>query len=147
MSFSGWKKCATLNKGIRIRIEDSGPHTKGLGNQLDGKLDGMVLNFTFENWSEGCKTQREFCIRAIAVHEFGHALGFAHEQNRFDAPGECRKLAQATDPDRLLTPYDPNSVMNYCNDKYNNNGKLSTLDVAAVQFLYGSPTERALVLK
>jgi hypothetical protein len=141
LSFKGWQPCAAINKGIRIRIEDSGAHTKGLGKQLDGKKNGMVLNFTFQKWNVNCQQKRAYCVKVIAVHEFGHALGFSHEQNRFDAPGECALQAQGPNPDRLLTPYDPISVMNYCNEKYSNDGELSTLDVAAVQFLYGSPAE------
>jgi hypothetical protein len=38
----------------------------------------------------------------------------------------------------MLTPYDPNSVMNYCNKKYNNDGELSDLDKQAVEQLYGT---------
>jgi len=135
--FTGWLKCAPENAGIRILIDDSGPHTKGLGRYLDGVKDGMVLNFTFANWSQSCKSMHDFCVRAIAVHEFGHALGFAHEQNRPDAPGECQQLRQGSNGTLLLTPYDPHSVMNYCNPDYNNNGKLSAYDTQAVQNIYG----------
>lgn len=39
----------------------------------------------------------------------------------------------------LLTAYDPLSVMNYCNMRYNNDGNLSALDIAAVVALYGAP--------
>jgi hypothetical protein len=137
LRFTGWQKCAPENAGIRILIDDSGPHTQGLGRYLDGVKDGMVLNFTFENWSQSCRTMHDFCVRAIAVHEFGHAIGFAHEQNRPDAPGECQQLRQGTDGTLLLTPYDPHSVMNYCNPDYNNNGKLSRYDTEAVQNVYG----------
>lgn len=137
--FTGWQKCAQENAGIRILIDDSGPHTQGLGRYLDSVKDGMVLNFTFENWSQSCKTMHDFCVRAIAVHEFGHAIGFAHEQNRPDAPGECQQLRQGTNGTVLLTPYDPHSVMNYCNPQYNNNGKLSQYDTEAVQNVYGPP--------
>jgi len=63
----------------------------------------------------------------------------AHEQNRFDATGEWQKLAQGPNGDLPLTPYDPDSVMNYCNEKYNNDGALSALDKKAVAELYGSP--------
>jgi hypothetical protein len=74
------------------------------------------------------------------VHEFGHALGYSHEQNRFDAPGECAELKQGPNGDNVsLTSYDPNSVMNYCNPVYNNAGKLSEKDIKALQILYGAP--------
>lgn len=139
LRFTGWQKCATENAGIRILIDDSGPHTKGLGRYLDGVQNGMVLNFTFDNWSPACKTQHDFCVRAIATHEFGHAIGLAHEQNRPDAPGECRQLRQGSNGTVLLTPYDPHSVMNYCNADYNNNGHLSRYDTEAVQNVYGPP--------
>ena len=39
--------------------------------------DGMVLNFTFRNWGRSCQAGRKACIELIAVHEFGHAIGYA----------------------------------------------------------------------
>jgi hypothetical protein len=135
LKFIGFGNCAANAVGIRIDVRDrdanDGPHTRGLGNMLDGVPNGMVLNFTFKTWSQTCaanETQREACIRSIAVHEFGHAAGFSHEQNRPDTPGECAKRAQGTDGDLMLTPWDLESVMNYCNPIYSNNGVLSTFD-------------------
>ena len=142
LRFQGWSSCASNNRGIRIRIADDGPHTKGLGRFLDGRQDGMVLNFTFNTWSPSCaysESKRRSCIYTIAVHEFGHALGYSHEQNRWDKPGDCLKPEQGTPGDVLLTPYDPSSVMNYCNTTYNNNGQLSDYDKLALQSLYGRP--------
>jgi hypothetical protein len=135
-----WQKCESNTSGIHIVVNEEGPHTVGLGKFLDGVNDGMVLNFTFTSWSQSCQSTKEFCIRAIAVHEFGHAIGFAHEQNRPDAPGECMQLRQGSDGNKLdLTPYDPKSVMNYCNPYWNNSGNLSDLDIKGVQSFYGMP--------
>lgn len=147
LKFTGWQQCSgTGNNGIRILIEDSGPHTKGLGSRLNGVKNGMVLNFTFNNWSPACKETPQYridCIKSIAVHEFGHAIAFAHEQNRPDAPGECQELRQGSDGTLQLTPYDPESVMNYCNPKYNNYGVLSKYDKEGVSKVYGPPVNSA----
>ena len=137
LSFTGWQTCAATSSGIRIRIEDSGPHTKGIGTQINGVAAGMVLNFTYNNWSTGgCKGHEEWCTRAIAVHEFGHAIGFAHEQNRKDTPSSCTSEPQGGDGDLVIGAWDLSSVMNYCNPQYNGNGNLSQTDLDAVRLAY-----------
>ena len=137
LEFLGWGLCSEQSQGIRIALEDKGPHVKFLGKFVDGVKNGMVLNFEYQNWGRGCQLKQDYCNRVIAVHEFGHAIGFAHEQNRPDTPGEC-DMQQGTDGDTIsLTPWDPDSVMNYCSPVYFNNGELSEFDVLAVQHIYG----------
>lgn len=147
--FSDWGRCpSNAFAGIRIRIEDGHPHVKELGSALSGVRNGMSLNFTFNNFATTyCQANLQFCIRTIAVHEFGHALGLAHEHNRDDRIEEgCNDAPQGPDGNWNVTSYDLHSVMNYCNPQWSGNGRLSELDIEGVRRLYGSPTTNSFSL-
>jgi hypothetical protein len=137
LNFTGWGPCESWNvPGIRIFVEDSQPRSRFGANATTAGNWSMILNFTFKNWGETCRLNLDSCIRGLAAHEFGHALGFDHEQNRPDNPGHCAKDTVGYG-NLTLGAYDPNSVMNYCAPVSNNGGKLSAGDIAGVRAVYG----------
>lgn len=150
LQFVGWTACPAEFDGVRVRIDDVPPHSKALGRNLAGLKDGVVLNFAFEDFSPVCAQKLDFCIKGYSVHEFGHVLGFTHEQNRSDRSGDCAIPRQGQDDDFFLTitPYDPNSVMNFCNSTFANGGELSELDKQKLRFVYGdSPLPYCAITK
>jgi Dual-action HEIGH metallo-peptidase len=116
-------------QGIRIRVGSVLGRTC-VGTTVDGVRQGMQLKLT------GLSDDQ---IRKIAVHEFGHVLGFKHEQVRPDTPEWCTERDAGGDVGScsFANAWDPSSVMNYCNVAWNGNGQLSATDIAALQMFYG----------
>ena len=90
--------------------------------------------------------QLKECAENIAIHEFGHVLGFAHEQNypgsnaEWDFPSNCasrQEFGGQTPGEELYNnDWDLDSVMNYCNPHYGG-PKLSKLDAGGMRKAYG----------
>lgn len=164
LEFTGWGTCAPTSSGVRIQLQDdaSGPRALGFGTQVNGISPGLILDHTFQifqvtptalpgvSLAIACTptttgSQLEACIENIAIHEFGHILGFHHEQNapgassQSDFPASCPALVQPTDTSGNVlykNDWDLNSVMNYCSPAYGG-PKLSSLDFGGMMYFYG----------
>lgn len=154
ITFSGWGLCpiggmiggSATAKQVRIRISPQGKDNAGGGGSARVGMDALSsaqdnnpgMNMSFNPDGSANKGRVEY----IAVHEFGHVLGFIHEQ---DSPNHnaahCAGGSEANATS--LTDYDPDSVMNYCNKDGNMKGYLTMKDIQGLWKTYGTRNIRS----
>jgi len=175
LEVTGWEnKCPFHNPlspfdGIRIVASDEA--YSALGTEGKGILNGtMHLDFALNtgavSWAENKTTAQlchanggktfDQCIEWMATHEFGHAIGMAHEANRpiDHINSGCHKKDPEFTPLPIFVPnifslwgntyftdYDQDSIMNRCRDGYFGNANLSKMDIIALKTYYGNIPE------
>ncbi|MES2889715.1 MAG: PA14 domain-containing protein [Pseudomonadota bacterium] len=142
LTFTGWATCPQRIAGdvVRILIKDDRSFSY-LGTETLNQAYGMQLNLSFVQWGQAsCQRSAltfQRCVEFTAVHEFGHAIGFEHEQDRPDTPADCPHSPSAN-TGVMVGPWDLYSVMNYCNPNQFTSHALSEIDVRMVQQFYGA---------
>ena len=160
---------------VHISIEDTrkSPRVRALGKELLGLERGVQLNFEFDVLQNSCCTQLpngwpyedcrppkdpnsenfearrkiyRACVKATAIHEFGHVVALAHEQKHPSTPEGCHNFLQQQlliagsalegSEAALTVDYDPLSVMNYCRKDRMRALELSKLDQKTLNAIY-----------
>ena len=134
----GPRRPGTGDENIKINIKTTGGgQNPAHGSWGDHMQSGITLNLHCGTAS--CKENVEF----LAIHEFGHALGLYHGEERSDWPAYTDCPRQEWDPsppwwpiptELLWGEHDRDSVMAYCSPRPT---ELSPGDVAGIQSWYG----------
>ena len=158
---------ANANSFVRIGWSDTHPFAQDVGSNVRGIPSGVTVARwkTLEQTTDCPGGEYERCTKADAIHEFGHVLGFFHEEESPDRQfSSLAELGRECDTNfdggvilgNRIGAYDLSSVMSPCGraykafpwtaanrwstDVHSNTGRkveLSVNDIAALQHVYG----------
>jgi hypothetical protein len=148
-----WVDCPTSTlsgvRHVRIKLRSGDPSYNGTTLQLGTATlstavqrqvqppndpPGLLMGFP-ANWNDSDRTRATF--RSLILHEFGHVLGFTHEQLRPDGPQNVPCYDDPLPGAITIGPPDPRSIMgwSYCTEAL---GVLTPDDVRSARAVYGT---------
>lgn len=148
VNFTGWGTCGASSPGVRLVLADpnrpGGPGwDSGLNQPTSGDIffarDGINNTLCRAN-----ATVYQQCVKSLALHTFGHVLGFNHQENRTDyfqtnAHVDCRRWPSSGD--QLIGGYDLGSTMSTCGQPSDQPATFKTVlspgDIASAQAAFG----------
>lgn len=144
VNFTGWGTCGASSPGVRfVLAEPNRPGVASWDSGINEPTSGDIF-FSINGTGPGCRanaTTYQRCVKALALHTFGHVLGFKHQENRADTPTPaCFRETVGTN-DQLLGAFDLNSTMSICGQPVTTptsfKTELSPGDIAAAQAAFG----------
>jgi hypothetical protein len=166
VKFEGFVACSTLTpaqqaEAVGWHYSNDGPQNSSVGYS-DCKGNVTPGSFCVQSgippsYVPACQNPLNFreCFSQYAIHEFGHVLGFEHEQDRWDRPCGCNSGGDTSygvpfvyyPPMGSYGTYDQTSIMAYgdaCTPS--NSGSVrfgspnvSSIDIGGLQSVYGAP--------
>jgi hypothetical protein len=135
---STWQRCTTNAPGVHAFFSPGvcGGFS-GIGRPLNGVTDGTRLTDCEAPCQPAAGVTQEQCVRRVGMHEFGHVVGFFHEEERpNEGLPDCNGTPQTIPGGQKYGAYNDASFMAECTSTLTAVDQTPG-DIAGIQRAYG----------